>query len=79
MGQHTPGTTTSQDVVNGVDDFSHIHPADTASSFGWRNEWFQDKPLGIGQITGVRLPAHAPIMPERGQMCSLYITSKTPS
>jgi len=66
MGQHAPGATTPQKVENGVDDFSHIYPSDTTSSFGWWNEWFQDEPPDIGQITGVWFSVHAPNYAENG-------------
>ena len=60
MRHHTPGTTTSQHIVNGVDDFSHIRPTDTASSFSWWNERFQNEALDVGQITGVWFSIHTP-------------------
>ena len=79
VGQHAPGATTSQDIENGIDDFPHINASATTSRFGWWNERFQDEMLNIGQITGICFSVHAPIMPERGWMHSLYITFKTPS
>jgi hypothetical protein len=58
MRHHTPGATTPQNVENGVDDFSHTCPADTASSFRWWNEWFQYEPLDIGQISWIYFSVH---------------------
>lgn len=79
VGQHAPGAATPQDIENGVDHFSDVHTSATAPSLGRGNEWFQDEPLDIGQITGVCFSVHAPIVPPLGQICNFYITLETPS
>jgi hypothetical protein len=79
VGQHAPGAATPQNIENGIDDFSHVHPSDTATSFRRWDEWFQDEPLDIVQIAGVWFSVHTPILPQVGQIFNFYITLQTPS
>lgn len=37
----------------GVEHLAHVRCSRAPASFGWRDQWFQDGPLLVGQVAGV--------------------------
>jgi hypothetical protein len=58
MRQHTPRTTGSIEVEDGVDYFLHADRARPTAGFGWWNKWFYELPLLIRQIAWIWCPFH---------------------
>src|SRR5260221_12644237 len=58
MGQQAPGAPTAQDVQDGIDHFASLMDGRSAVEGEWRNEGVQHLPLCIGQVGGIRWPAH---------------------
>jgi hypothetical protein len=59
MRKHIPLTPAFEHVEDRVEYLSHVDTTRPTTCFGRWDEWFQDRPLIIFQITGVRFSIHA--------------------
>jgi hypothetical protein len=82
MGKHVPGATTAVLRQDGVDHFAHVDCAGATSTLGagGRDHRFQDLPLLIRHIRGIRLVARSflwhggALLLDRG--CANYLSKR---
>ena len=60
VGQHPPRTTGAAQVKNAVNDPAYVNRAMSAARLRCGNQRFDDRPLPIRQVAGVRIPFHIP-------------------
>lgn len=66
LRQHAPGTADAQDVENGVDDLA-LRPGPASALPTWPGQpWFQQTPIGIGQVTRIA-QARTAMLPSGGR------------
>ncbi len=56
--QHAPRAAASIQVEDGVDHFTNVDFTRPTARLRRGNQWLDDRPLRIGQITGIRRPCH---------------------
>ena len=59
MRQTPPGAALAIAIEQGVDDLTDVNFTGTAAGASQRNQRFQQQPLLVGRVTGVRLAVHA--------------------
>jgi hypothetical protein len=57
-GEESSGATAAQNGEDGVDDVAHGVCSRSAARFGGWNEWFEDRPLGVGEVAGIAMGTH---------------------
>ena len=62
--QQTPGAAGAVEVQDSVDHLAHVHLAVSAAGLLGRDMRFDQPPLFVREITGVRIPFHPRIIPE---------------
>lgn len=55
MGQHFPLTACALHIEDAIEDLSEINFYWMSKALGFGHQWLQDLPLGVAQVTRVRL------------------------